>query len=78
MRDRLVERVHRLDALARHAHAARQRDKIEIGTREVHHVERLAADILRTDIGELVAQDRIGAVVEDHRRDVQALARLRP
>src|SRR5687767_6285239 len=30
-RDRLVEIVHRIDALARHAHAARQPDEIEVG-----------------------------------------------
>ena len=66
-RDRLVELVHRVDALARHAHAARQRDEIEIGAREVEHVERLAADILRADVRKLVAQDRVGAVVEASR-----------
>src|SRR4029077_7865634 len=53
-RDRLVEIVHRVDALARHAHAARQPDEVEIGTRQVEHVERLAPDILRTDVCEFV------------------------
>src|SRR3954467_9597238 len=37
-RDRLVEVVHRVDALARHAHAARKAHEIEIGAREVEHV----------------------------------------
>src|ERR1041384_8127675 len=77
-RDRLVEIVHRVDALARHAHAARKGDKVEIGAREIEHVERLAPDILRADVRELMAQDRVGLVVEDHRRDVEVLARLRP
>src|SRR5947209_3032678 len=48
-RDRLVEVFHRVDALARHAHAACEMHEIEIGAREVEHVERLAADIRRTD-----------------------------
>src|SRR5215213_3691401 len=77
-RHRLVEIFHRIDALARHAHAARKADEIEIGTREVEHVERLAPDILRADVRQLMAQDCVGAVVEDDRGDVQILARLRP
>src|SRR5947207_5378092 len=56
-RDRLVEIIHRVDTLARHAHAARKADEIEIGAREVEHVERLASDILRADVGQLLAQD---------------------
>src|SRR3954466_9513464 len=59
-RDRLVEIVHRVDALARYAHAARKMHEIEIGAREVEHVERLAADILRADVRKLMAQDRVG------------------
>src|SRR3954468_24386380 len=77
-RNRLVELVHRVDAFARHTHAARKTHEIEIGAREVEHVERLAADILRADVRKLMAQDRVGLVVEDHRRDVEVLARLRP
>src|SRR3954452_14806270 len=77
-RERLVELVHVLHALARHAHSARQMDEVEIGAREVEHVERLAADILRTDVRQLVAQDRVGLVVDQHGRDVEILARLRP
>src|SRR3954468_12766021 len=53
-RNRLVEIRHRVDALARHAHAARKAYEIEVGAREVEHVERLAADILRADIRKLV------------------------
>src|SRR5947208_7526264 len=68
-RNRFVELVHAVDALARHAHAAREADEIEIGAREVEHVERLAADILRADVRKLMAQDRVGLVVEDHRGD---------
>src|SRR5947209_17657108 len=36
-RDRLVEVLHRVDALARHAHAARQPHEIKIGARKVEH-----------------------------------------
>src|SRR4051794_34606352 len=77
-RERLVELVHVFNALARHAHAAREMDEVEIGAREVEHVERLAADILRADVRKLMPQDRVGLVVEQHRRDVEVLARLRP
>src|SRR5436305_1442886 len=77
-RERLVELVHVFDALARHAHAARESDEVEIGPREVEHVERLGPDILRADVRLLMAQDRVGLVVEDHRRDVEVLACLRP
>src|SRR5436190_2206363 len=77
-RDRLVEIVHCVDALAGHTHAAREADEIEIGARQIEHVERLAADILRADVCELVAQDRVGPVVEDHGGDIEVLARLRP
>src|SRR5687768_3664488 len=61
-RDCLVEFLHRVDALARHAHTARKSDEIEIGAREVEHVECLAADILRTDIRQFMPQDRVGLV----------------
>src|SRR4051812_22055905 len=54
-RDRLVELIHGVDALTRHAHAAREAHEIEVGPREVEHVECLAADILGADVGELVA-----------------------
>src|ERR1041384_2413420 len=50
-RERLVELVHGLHALARHAHAARKMHEVEVGTREIEHVERFASDILRAEIG---------------------------
>src|SRR5215468_8142905 len=53
----LVEVVHVVDARARHAHAAGERNPVEIGAAEIEHVERLAADVLRADLRELVAQD---------------------
>src|SRR5437764_5993932 len=77
-RERLVELVHVFHALARHAHAASKMDEIEIGAREIEHVERLAPHVLRADVRKLVAQDRVRLVVEQHRGDVEVLARLRP
>src|ERR1043166_8369492 len=61
-----IEVIHVVDAHAGHAHAARERNPVEIGTAEVEHVERLAADVLRADLRKLVAQDRVAAVGEDH------------
>src|SRR3954452_1514344 len=65
-RERLVELVHVFNALARHAHAAREMDEVEIGPREIEHVERLAPDVLGADVRKLVAQDCVGLVVEQH------------
>ena len=55
-----------------------QLQPIHVGAAEIEHVERGAARVLHADIAQLVEQDRVFAVGEDHRGDVELLARLRP
>ena len=67
-----VEPVHVGDPGARHAKALREPESQSMsGLPEVEHVERLPAGIAGPDIGQLAAQDLVGAVGEQHGRDVE-------
>src|SRR6516162_8362967 len=60
----VVERLHRRDLRAGHAHRAGKTHPVEIGVAEIEHVERLAARIAGPDIGELALEDRVAPVRE--------------
>ena len=77
-RELLVELLRGGGAARGHAHAARQRDPVEIRAADVEHVGRLGAGRAGADAGQLVPQDRVRAVGEDHGGHVEAFARLRP
>ena len=66
-----------LGAGGRDAESLRERDEVDVGTVEVEHLLRLRTR-LGADSVELHVEDRVRAVVVEHGRDVESLARLGP
>src|SRR5580704_17861972 len=73
-----VELLHRRDLGAGYPHRLREPHPVEIGPPEIEHVERLAAGVAGSDIGQLTLEDRVGAVREQKSRHVESFARLGP
>ena len=73
-----LELLHCPGASRFHAHAAGEGGPVEDRPVELHHVERPASGLASTDVRQLILEDRVGAVVEQDRGNVEALARLRP
>src|SRR5450759_2093984 len=72
------EVVGRLGAARRHPHALRDGDEVEVRPRKVEQVGGTTAGRLGADPLQLEVEDGVRAVVEDYRRDIEPLPRLRP
>src|SRR5215472_7950115 len=60
----VVERLHRRDACAGHAHRPREADPVEVRMADIEDVERLSARIAGPNIGEVALKDCIATVRE--------------